>query len=150
MWLEHRHYRNNFLLESCDKKYAFRVFMRYSDDFIEDFSIGLVWTNPTGYINVTKHIILLRCQGPHDNKEPLGSDIHHSFHTHEISIDDINEYRYTKPSSKGIDKNFSSFQSAIWHFVNRCGIVNPSEYIDFASASQLSLEDLTIGGETNG
>ena len=149
MWLENRHYRNNFILESCDKKYSYRAFLRYSDEFIEDFSVGLIWTNAVKYINVNKPIILLRCQGPHDSGKPLGADIHHSFHTHEITPIDIIEHRYIKPSNKGITKEFSSFQSALFYFLSRCNIINSQAYIDFGKAAQMTLSDLALGGEIN-
>lgn len=118
MWLDNRHYRNTFFLESCDGNYTYRVFLRYSDDFIEDFSVGLIWTNPARHINVTKQVILLRCQGPHDSGEPLGADIHHSYHIHETTVQDILERRYSKPQYKEATDKFTSFQSA-------CFILSP-------------------------
>jgi len=147
MWLENRHYRNNFALESCDKKFSFRVFLRRSDDFIEDFSVGLVWLNASQYISITKPIILLRCQGPHDGKEEIGTNTHYSFHTHEITVEDIASRRYTKPSKRSSTTAFSSFQSALWYFVSRCGIIDVSKFDDFADVSQLSIDDFFEGGD---
>ena len=92
--LENRHYKNNIALTSIDGKYQYKMFMRKSDEFIEDFSIGLIWTNANEHINISKSIILLRCQGPHDGKQPLDSDTHHSYHTHTITIEDIANRRY--------------------------------------------------------
>ena len=137
MWLDNRHYRNTFTLESLDKKYTYRAFLRISDEFIEDFSVGLIWTNPVKYIDIKKSIVLLRCQGPHDSGKPLGTDIHHSFHTHEITTRDIMEYRYSKPSNKGGTNEYSSLQSALFYFVNRCNLVNAQDYKDFRDSSQI-------------
>lgn len=39
--LEHRHFRNDFWAESTDGQYKFRIFLRQSAEFDEDFSIGL-------------------------------------------------------------------------------------------------------------
>lgn len=148
MWPENRHHRNDFYLESYDGKYTYRVFLRRSDEFMEDFSVGLVWTNATNHIHVNRDIVLLRCQGPHDSGKPLGTDIHHSYHTHEVTVKDIMEHRYLKPSSKGITDAFACFQSALSYFVKRCGVSNSQGYADFKMMNQISLLDC-IGGESN-
>ena len=94
-----RHRRNNIYLVSENGKYEYKFYLRQSEDFLEDFSVGLIWTNPANYIEISKSsVILLRCQGPHDGKEPLGSDIHHDYHIHTITLDEaifylINEYK---------------------------------------------------------
>jgi hypothetical protein len=91
MTLENRSYRNNLSLISLDKRFTYKMFMRRSDEFIEDFSVGLIWTNANKHIDINKDIILLRCQGPHDGKKPYECDCHHSFHVHKISLNDIEE-----------------------------------------------------------
>lgn len=144
MWRENRHFRNNFELISMDDTLRFRVFLRYSEEFVEDFSIGLIWLNAIKVLSVPKSVVLLRCQGPHDGSSPLGSDLHHSYHTHEITENDLVEQRYTKPSNKGVNREFSSFQTAALYFVRRCRIVNAFEYHDFAISNQLSLVDVGV------
>lgn len=129
MALENRHYKNKLDLLSIDKKYTFKMFMRRSDEFIEDFSVGLIWTNPQKYIDISKNIIMLRCQGPHDGKEPLGFDIHHDFHTHEITATDIKENRLTKPSNRNSTDRFHSFDQAVVYFIEKCAIINIEDFI---------------------
>lgn len=138
---ENRSLRNNVQLISEDGKYEYVLFLRQSCEFIEDFSVGLKWTNPSKYLNTNKSIILLRCQGPHDSKQPEGTDCHHDYHVHEITLKDINECRYDKPQHKEICKEFSSFESAIYYFCKKCGIHNLNDYIDigFSAGEQMSL-----------
>ncbi|MCL1877718.1 MAG: hypothetical protein FWF80_02565 [Defluviitaleaceae bacterium] len=142
MFHENRHTRNNFSVKSHDDKYLFRLFLRQSCKFIKDFSVGLRWENADKYIGVSLPIVLLRCQGPHEGGTPLGADIHHSFHIHEITAIDIQERRFSKPSYKDKTDKFSSFQSALFYFVSRCGITNAHEYTDFEHMSQMSLAEL--------
>lgn len=130
MQVENRSFRNNIFLFSKDKKYTFTIFLRKSCVFEEDFSVGLKWTNADKYIDIHKDIILFRCQGPHDTKSPLDIDTHHSYHTHMITVKDIEEYRYTKPESKSPCKEFNSFETAIVYFCKKCGIIELDKYIN--------------------
>lgn len=130
MYSEHRHRRNEIVLISDNQQYKFKMFMRISNEFIEDFSVGLIWTNPNEFIGINKSIILLRCQGPHDSKMPLKSDIHHSYHIHQMTEDDLLHKRYQKPSNSGITEEFHSFNQAVLYFVNKCAIIGVEEVID--------------------
>ena len=134
--LENRHYKNNIALTSIDGKYQYKMFMRKSDEFIEDFSIGLIWTNANEHINISKSIILLRCQGPHDGKQPLDSDTHHSYHTHTITIEDIANRRYQKPSNREITDKFHSYDQALLYFIKKCGIINLEKYIELPEPNE--------------
>lgn len=127
---KNRSYRNNIRLESEDGKYNFIMFMRQSSEFLEDFSVGLIWTNANEYWNTKKQLILIRCQGPHDSKQEFESDPHHSYHIHQLSSKDIEQKRFNKPSNRGITDSFSSFDEAIIYFCNRCAIIGLSDYID--------------------
>lgn len=131
MVLDNRHYKNKLDLMSVDEKYTFKMFMRKSDEFIEDFSVGLIWTNPQEYIGINKSVIMLRCQGPHDGKEALGFDIHHDYHTHKITASDIQEKRFTKPSYRTSTDMFHSFDQAMVYFIEKCDIINIEDFIDF-------------------
>lgn len=88
---KNRSYRNNIQLESEDGKYSFIMFMRQSAEFLEDFSVGLIWTNVNKYWDTKKQTILIRCQGPHDSKQEFESDPHHSYHIHKLSPTDIEQ-----------------------------------------------------------
>lgn len=130
MYQEHRHKRNVITLISDDQQYTFKMFMRISTEFIEDFSVGLIWTNPAQFIGTNKNIILLRCQGPHDSKMPLESDAHHSYHMHQMTEEDMKQKRYQKPSNSGITQDFGSFEQAILYFISKCAIIGMEEVID--------------------
>lgn len=132
MVLENRHYKNKLDLLSEDNTYAFKMFMRQSDEFVEDFSVGLIWTNPQEFINVSKNIIMLRCQGPHDGKQELGFDIHHDFHIHEITSMDIEQKRFTRPSNRTSTDKFHSFEQALMFFIEKCGIMNIEDFLELS------------------
>lgn len=136
-----RHRKNTLYLSSEDGKYEYKVFLRQSEDFIEDFSVGLIWTNPNRFIEIPKNsVILLRCQGPHDGKAPLGADIHHDYHIHKITLDDFREKRYQKPSGWESTVAFSSFEQAIFYFISTYHIKNVDRVIELPEkVTQISL-----------
>lgn len=136
-----RHKRNVIYLISNDQKYEFKLFLRQSEEFIEDFSVGLIWTNPAAYINISKNsVILIRCQGPHDGKAPLGTDIHHDFHVHYITLDDFRERRFQKPSGRMTTDKFMSFAQAISYFVKTFNVSNIDQVVELPEENnQLSL-----------
>ena len=139
--VSNRHKKNTVYLTSQDGNYEFKMFMRQSEEFIEDFSIGLIWTNPTTYIDISKNsVILLRCQGPHDGKAPLGTDLHHDYHIHRITLDDFKAKRYQKPSGRTSTSDFSSFEQAIFYFISACNIQNIDSVVNLPEGvSQTSL-----------
>ena len=136
-----RHKRNVIYLKSIDDKYEYKLFLRQSDEFLEDFSVGLIWTNPTQFINITKSsVILIRCQGPHDGKAPVGSDIHHDYHIHQITLDDFKARRYQKPSGRTPTTAFVSFEQAIFFAINTYKIENIENIVDLPEGvNQISL-----------
>lgn len=127
---KNRSYRNNIQLKSDDGQYTFTMFLRQSAEFLEDFSVGLIWTNANEYYNTKKPTILMRCQGPHDSKQEFESDPHHSYHIHKLSSNDIAQRRFNKPSNDGITDSFSSFDEAILYFCQQCAIIGLSDYIN--------------------
>lgn len=126
-----RHRKNVVYLSSEDGRFEYKLFLRQSEEFIEDFSVGLIWTNPSRFINITKNsVILLRCQGPHDGKAPLGTDMHHDYHIHTITMDDFEYRRYQKPSGRVVTSEFSSFEQAIFYFINTYNVKNIKDIIE--------------------
>ncbi|MCD8357483.1 MAG: hypothetical protein LUE11_13095 [Clostridia bacterium] len=130
---QNRSRRNNIELESEDKRFKYQMFLRQSTEFVEDFSVGLIWKNANEYLNTNKQLILLRCQGPHDGKKPLNADTHHSFHTHQLTQEDIDSRRFSKPTNQGPTNHFSSFDEAITYFCQYCAIIGLTEHIDLNS-----------------
>lgn len=127
-----RSFRNKVTLISEDGKYTYDLFLRQSEEFMEDFSVGLIWTNAEKHINISKDIILLRFQGPHDSGKPFGEDLHHDYHVHQISADDIHERRYLRPGSKGASKDFSSFAGALFAMISYCHINHLDQCLDLS------------------
>ena len=130
MTLVNRNYRNDISVISLDNKYQFKMFLRYSDVFSEDFSVGLIWTNSEKFSDVSKPILLIRYQGPHDSGQAFGVDIHNDYHIHEITVTDISEGRFIKPSNKEVTKKFSSFGEAVMSFSQDCDIHELENCID--------------------
>lgn len=127
-----RSLRNKVTLVSEDGKYTYGLFLRQSEEFWEDFSVGLIWTNAEKHINISRDIILIRFQGPHDSGKPMGEDVHHDYHIHQISVKDIEQRRYLRPGSKGITNSFSSFAGALFEMISYCHISQLEQCIDFS------------------
>jgi len=145
-----RSLRNKVVLQSADNNYTFDLFLRQSEEFMADFSVGLIWTNAAKHIGVNNNILLIRFQGPHDSGKPLGEDLHHDYHVHQISVDDINEHRYFRPSNKGPSKDFYSLASALFSFIDHCAIINLENCIDlsqFNTHNQIGFFDNQEEGE---
>lgn len=141
-----RSFRNRISICSVDGEYTFDLFLRQSTEFLEDFSVGLIWTNAAQYSDITKDIILIRLQGPHDSGKPLGEDLHHDYHIHQVSADDIAQRRYLRPSNKGFSDKFNSFSSALYEIIRYCSIMDLDKCIDYSPfvtppSDQLSLFD---------
>jgi len=148
---QNRSLRNNVRLVSECGKYSFEMFIRQSDEFTEDFSFGLKWTNASEHSNINRPIILLRVQGPHDSKAPTGTDVHHDYHIHQITAEDITARRYRDPPHKNLCDEYHNFEQAGWYFVRRCGIMNPEEHLDYPfnhpDTLGASMYDLIDGSE---
>ena len=144
MLAENRSLRNAVTLISRNEKYTFKLFLRQSLEFSEDFSVGLIWTNAVKHIGIGKDIILIRYQGPHDSGKPFGEDLHNEYHVHEISPEDIKNRRYLRPGNKSVSRDFSSFSGALFSFVDYCSILGLETLIDYSQfppLNQLSLFD---------
>lgn len=139
--VKNRSARCDIQCTSSDKKNSFTIFIRKSEIFIEDFSVGLIWTNARDENSTLQNCILLRCQGPHDGKVDLGTDLHHSYHTHTLTSKDVAEHRFTKPSLRQSSDQFSSFEEAIYYFEKRCGIMGLRGILPHNNGEQLSLLD---------
>jgi hypothetical protein len=113
----------------------FNVFMRVSEAFQEDFSIGLVYLPPSG-----STITIIRCNGPHGNvRDPTkNADAHHAcFHIHRARTENIQKGR--KPEWGGEPtKEYDSFPQALRYFL---GITN-IEWNDshFSNLRQMELQ----------
>jgi len=86
--------------------------------------------------------MLFRCNGVHDGNKPLSSDIHHSYHIHEISLEDFEEKRYSDPSKREMTSEYSSFEQAFAYFLKKCDITDIEQHITepyVSNINQISL-----------
>lgn len=132
MRLERGHWRSDMRLKSIGGDEDFRVFMRKSEEFAENFSIGLVYIPKDG----SGEIVLLRCNGPHGefNRTFDPSHPHYTFHIHlakeaAIAFGERAE-SYAAPCSE-----FASYEEALQYFIRTVNIENAGEYFpDLAQA----------------
>jgi len=119
------HFRNDMRLKSTDEKFEFRAFMRRSEDFPENFSIGLAFLPKDG----TGELILLRCNGPHgdfnDAFDPAHP--HFDFHVHRASAAMI-EAGLRAEKSATVTRDFASYEEALQYFVRVANITDASSW----------------------
>lgn len=128
--------RNDMTLKSKDGKHSFRVFMRQSDDFPENFSIGLIYQpgeEPGSFQ-------LLRCNGQHGGERVHP---HHAvFHIHRTQADDING-GIMEPRHIEETKAYASFREALSHFCAMIQLDRPDDYFPGLSQTRLFPGDET-------
>ena len=125
------HFRNDMRLKSTDEKFEFRAFMRRSEDFPENFSIGLAFLPKDG----TGELVLLRCNGPHgdfnDAIDPAHP--HFDFHVHRASAAMI-EAGLRAEKSATINRDFASYEEALQYFVTVANVTDATAH--FANIGQ--------------
>lgn len=126
--------RNDMTVKSTDGKHAFRVFMRQSDEFPENFSVGLIYLpgeDPGSFQ-------LLRCNGQHGGEKVHP---HHAvFHIHRTKADDINagifEPRHIEQTGA-----YASFREALAHFCDTIQLAGADDHFPGLSQTRLFKED---------
>lgn len=119
---ESRHRRNDMALTSQDGASRFRVFMRQSLEFAEDFSIGLEYQPPDG-----RSFILLRMNGQHDvSDNPQETRAHFLYHIHRALAEQVNQTFYNSIPARPTDR-YASFEEAIIAFFREVGITEEPE-----------------------
>lgn len=117
-------------LKSTDGKHSFRVFMRQSDEFPENFSIGLMCLpgeEPGSFQ-------LVRCNGQHGGEKVHP---HHAlFHIHRTKADDINS-GFLEPRSIEQTNAYASFREALAHFCAMVSLERPDDYFPGLSQTRL-------------
>ncbi len=121
--IEGRHLKGDFELLSLDKKHFFRMFIRKSMEFPENFSIGLDYNPKT-----EKGFPLIRYNGPHYvTEDVIKTEPHYGYHIHKIKEEDI-EKNVRKISFCAITDEFDSYEKALNSFIKKVNIINSSEY----------------------
>lgn len=112
------HYRNDAKLLASDDaiKGDFSMFMRQSEDFPENFSVGLTYHPKDGRQDIT----LLRCNGQHgtfNNRMPHDADHpHYSYHVHRASEKALEEGRKAECWAE-TTAEFATFGEAVQYFI---------------------------------
>lgn len=111
------HKRNGFKAK-CEDGRQFTVFIRISEKFEENFSIGLKFDSPEG-----ESITLLRCNGPHgEYLDPNAQPHWHSdYHYHRANIRNIDLGK--KPEAGGTHTiEYASYRQALRFFLRTTAI----------------------------
>lgn len=120
MWVDGKFTRQNMVLESVAGQLSFRVFVRCSTEFTENFSIGLVYHPKTEARSAT----LLRCNGKHGSTKTYPH--HAEYHVHIACAEDLNR-GILEPRLIETDVNYASFIDARAYFFRRVGIENAED-----------------------
>lgn len=129
---ESQHLRNDFILNSSDGQRKYSVFIRKHKNFIENFSIGLIYHSDEGAIN------LYRCNGNHGEviKEKTYSIPHFNYHIHRISAE-LLENNINKPALIEETQEYASFEQALAYFCRYVNIKDADKY--FPLINQLTI-----------
>ena len=122
--------RNEMELRSENGSERFSVFMRISERFPENFSIGLKYHAQDG-----QTFNLIRCNGPHGGHHDIPH--HFSFHIHRIAAEDINDGRLAERHAT-ITDGYASYEEALMYFLKVIGVVNAEKFFP-ANALQPAL-----------
>jgi len=110
--------RNEMELESLEGKHAFRVFMRQSLQFAENFSIGMDYLPK----DEPGSFCLLRCNGRHGGHKVHPHHLH--CHIHHSRAEDINAglrvERHIEPTTE-----YAAFRDALRYFLLRVNVQTP-------------------------
>jgi hypothetical protein len=109
--------------------------LRYSEDFSEDFSIGLRYQSSDG-----KTYLIFRCNGPHGESIPdfPGGTTHYGYHIHTL-IPHTMESMFSVLTTE-----YGTFQDAILYFLKKCNILGAEQeqYFSFLGKSDLLQQEL--------
>jgi len=115
MKLEGKMKRNEMTLRSADKRHEFRVFMRQTEEFQENFSIGLVYLPHED----PGEFILMRCNGQHGGTR---MHPHHGvYHIHRIRAEDLSD-GVKEPRVIEQTGEYASFSEALRFFCHRINL----------------------------
>jgi hypothetical protein len=119
---ERGHWKKSFGLESEDGEHRFTAFIRYNDEFNENFSVGLVY-NPR---DRRDKIHLLRCNGPHGGT--IEWDHHDKPHIHRAKLEMVNQELNSETYIE-ITNRYTSRQEALQYFLRRVNIKGAAEFL---------------------
>ncbi len=130
MSLDGKTKRNDMALKSADGQHSFRIFMRQSDVFPENFSIGLMYQpgdDPGSFQ-------LVRFNGQHGGERVHPH--HATFHIHRSKAEDVNA-GILEPRHIEETKSYASFREALGFFCREIRLENSDDYFPGLSQSRL-------------
>jgi len=109
MRMEGKQRRNDMTVESLDGLQRFHIFIRQSDEFEENFTIGLRYHAQ----DEARSFTLIRCNGKHGGQRLHPH--HATFHVHRVTADDLNN---GIDSERHIEETneYASLQEALSYF----------------------------------
>ena len=136
MRLDGKMKRNDMTLKSTDGKHLFRAFLRQSDEFPENFSVGLMYQPNEEPVSFQ----LIRCNGQHGGERVHP---HHAvFHVHRCKADDLTagilEPRHIEQTTA-----YASFREALSHFCRMIQLERPDDHFPGITQIRLFPDDET-------
>lgn len=121
---ENQHLRNDFQLTSSDGLRKYSVFIRKHINFLENFSIGLVFHSEEG-----TSYNLFRCNGNHGEVvvDILNPIPHFGYHTHIVTAN-LLENNINDPKQSELTKEYASYEQAINYFCRYVNIKDTDKY----------------------
>jgi hypothetical protein len=126
------HKRNEMTLNSDAR--LFRVFMRISEAFEENFSIGMEYLPPSD-----SPLMLVRCNGPHGNVLGPGADPGHphwGYHVHRATQASIEKGKKAEAGATLTD-GYNSYEEALRFFLREVNVVDGLKH--FSGFSQKTM-----------
>ena len=131
---------NLILIGGENNKIRFEVFIRQNQEFLENFSIGLVYKSS----DLQKSLNLIRYNGPHDsetmenNKKNRGKSHHPMPHIHTMKEEDIGSNNSNpKPTNLEITKKYNSLEEGLLAFFKDINITNWQSYFSELEQGEL-------------
>ncbi len=120
---ENRHLGCRLELESVsDEEKKFKVFIRRSVEFIENFSIGLQYEIN---ISLLKIVTLIRYNGPHGEISRHSGGHYNKPHIHRLTETEIaSGSMMPQEKHRKITDKYRTFEEAIWIFFRDTGTTN--------------------------
>jgi hypothetical protein len=123
MKLADAHWRNDMKLVASNGILGeFLVFMRRSEDFPENFSIGLIYQPNDGRAEV----VLLRCNGQHGVYNGGAGNASHPHWDYHIHVASEKALEAGERAERHADKSsaYASFEEAVQYFILRVNLSN--------------------------
>ncbi len=127
--------RNNMTLRSKDGNFRFRVFIRQSVEFEEDFSIGLDYLPK----DEAGSICLLRCNGQHGAN--MAFPHHLNYHIHRAKAEDVNAGIKTERHIE-ITSDYAAFLEGLAYFLRLISVEDVDRYFPGLRQKNLFLSEM--------